>query len=158
RVELGVDPAEVTVGQPFRTAIRVSAPPGFRVTYDEFVGTDSIEAVAPPTTMGGEPGTPTALQVYTLAAWVAEPPPSAILRVRISDSTGVERVQNVRLQLPTIVSVLPDEGEIEPRPARGLIGSPGWHFPWWLLFLLLAAWLVYRYLTRSRPVRVIDPR
>ncbi len=160
RVELGVEPHEVTVGDPFRSVVRVALPEGYSLRYHELESGDSLAATAPVTVTRGEDGQDVA--VYSLVAWAAAPDLSATVQIEMTGPDGVARSQNIRLQLPLLRSVLPasDEVEIAPRPPRGPIDPVQPAFPWWLLALLVATlvgYLTYRYWTRRQPVPEIEP-
>lgn len=161
RVELGVEPREVTVGDPFRSVVRVILPEGFSLRYREFDSGDSIAATAPVSIARDREGRDVA--VYNLVAWAVAPDLSAAATIEITGPDGTTRAESVRLQLPRVMSVLPaDEDDITPRPPRGPIDPIDGRFPWWLLAALLAAllaYLIYRYL-RRRPETAIetDPR
>jgi hypothetical protein len=170
RVELGVEPEEVTVGEPFYAALRIVPPTGFQVEYADIAGGDSLQALGP-VQLTRTPAGDTAA-VYTLVAWVAGAPLRVTVPVQVIDPNGVARSHTVALQLPTVISVLPagadtDAEAIAPQPPKGLIVPPLFaSFPWWwwlalLLGALLAAWLAYRLLRRRAPEEVqldIDPR
>ncbi|HUE95627.1 MAG TPA: hypothetical protein VMN39_03160, partial [Longimicrobiaceae bacterium] len=151
RVDLGLTPAEVTVGQPFRTAVRVTAPAGVQIEYGEFVGGDSLQSRAPMEVLATEQGSVAA--VYTLVAWVAGAPLVGAVPVRFLEPDGTTRLQSIDLRLPEVASVLPADGsEIAPRPVKDLVIPPGaagrsW---WWLALLLaaLAAGLLYAWWKR----------
>jgi hypothetical protein len=148
RVELGVDPREVTVGDPFRSAVRVSAPAGYRIEYLEFQNGDSLATTAPIAVAEDSDGR--AVGVYSMVAWAVAPELVAHTRIQVTAPDGSVRTHEIRLQLPEVRSVLParDE-EIEPRPPKGVLtpAEPG-RFPWWWLAILLAllalAWRAYR--------------
>jgi hypothetical protein len=154
--ELGVEPEEVTVGQPFHSGIRLRVPPGFRVEYDAPASGDSLELVAAARSRAPE-GTDS-LTIFTLIAWAAGPIPAVEVRARIIGPDGTESVRSVGLRMPEVRSVLPAPGEeeVQPRPARGVFvpspfaSYPGW---WWLMLLigaLLAALVGYLLLRRDR--------
>ena len=154
RVELGVEPREVTVGDPFRSVVRVIVPEGFELRYREFESGDSIAATAPVSIARDGEG---------LVAWAVAPEFGAAATIEITGPDGTTRVEDIRLQLPRVATVLPaGDEEVVPRPPRGPIDPIEPAFPWWLLAVLLAVllgYLLYRYL-RRRPERPIeaDPR
>ncbi len=155
RIEIGVEPARVRIGEPFRTAVRVIPPAGSTAEVGDFTPTDSLGVVAP-TVAGAAEGEGVAA-VYSLAAWVAGAPLAASVPVRITGEDGTVRTLRVDLRLPEVESVLPAAGDsVQPRPPRGLAAMPApATFPvwWWLLALigaLLALAFGYRLLLRER--------
>lgn len=166
RLEVGVQPEQVTVGDPFRVALRVRVPAGTRVVFAEVVDGDSLQAAAPMAVDTADAGAPAAL--FTLVAWIAGAPLQATVPLRIIGPDGVARLQTVALPLPEVVSVLPAAGEpVAPRPAKGLVvpsmfavGSV-W---WWLAVLLgalaalLAALLLLRRQRDGLPAAPFDSR
>jgi hypothetical protein len=166
RVELGVEPQEVTVGQPFHAALHVRAPAGVRVEYTEYAGGDSLQALAPLLRVAAPDGDTAA--VYPLVAWVAGVPLHASVAVRLIEEGGTVRVQNLALRLPEVRSVLAGAAEpVEPRPPKGVVVPEGAvsGLPWWWWLVLLAALLVaalgYYFLAR-RPAEQgeepVEPR
>ncbi|MEX2584669.1 MAG: hypothetical protein WD766_15475 [Gemmatimonadota bacterium] len=167
RVEVGVDPAVVTVGEPFRSVLRVTAPSGVSVEYGSVQERDSVQAIATHTV--GEDGAGVPVATYELVAWAAGDSIPVVVVVRLVEPDGQVRVQSVRLRTPSVRSVLPAGGaEVQPRPAKSLFVPPlfgEWSY-WWLLALLLAGIVAgivgYRMLAHRRreeetPV-YIDPR
>jgi hypothetical protein len=154
RVELGVEPRQVRVGEPFTALVSVSAPPGVAVDFLPFESDDLLQALEAPEIRSSASGAPVA--VYRMVAWIAGAELIGIAPVRSLDAQGTERVHPIRMQLPEVVSVLPAGEEIvEPRPGRGVVvpSSPG-GLPWWwwlalLLGSLLAALLAWRLLRRT---------
>ncbi|HUE96880.1 MAG TPA: hypothetical protein VMN39_09480 [Longimicrobiaceae bacterium] len=144
QIELGVEPRRVTVGEPFLSVVRVSAPAGVRVEFGAFAGGDSLQSVSDPLTLGDVAGDGAAV-AYRLVAWVPETPLSAAVPIRLVEPGGQARIHLVRLRLPAVASVLPaEEAEIEPRPAKGLLPVPGTEpgLPWWYWALALLGALV----------------
>lgn len=152
-VELGVEPATVTVGEPFVAAVRVTPPPGVRVDFEEFTGDGHLEPLAPVQVTGD--GT----AFYRLVAWRADVPLTGMLPVRLVEASGEARIQLVRLGLPAVRSVLPaGDTSIVPRPAKGYLPIPGTEvtLPWWYWLVALlgagvAATLGLHYLRRAEP-------
>jgi hypothetical protein len=161
-VEVGVEPRRVTVGDRFDASLRIVPPAGYRVEYGEIAGTDELEPTGSVVTVATGGGGVAAF--YPLVAWVAETPLSASVPVRLIAPDGSERIQQVALRLPEVLSVLPADAEVvEPMPAKGLYvppllaDTPWW---WWLLLLLgavAAALLAYRLLRRPEPERLVAP-
>lgn len=129
-VELGVEPADVTVGEPFSAAIRVIPPPGIRVEYGDFADRETLQAVDDPRpVVASGPGA-----IYRLVAWVPGVPLEATVPVRLIGPDGRARVHLVRLRLPIVRSVLPAGSDsIAPRPAKAFLAMPGDRtgLPWW---------------------------
>lgn len=163
RVETGVDPDSVTVGQPFRSAVRITVPEGFSATFEEFVGNDSVEAAGPLRIV--EEGEQIAV-LYDLVAWYAGGVPVAFAPVRLSGPRGEVVVPALPLAMPVVASVLPAGDEaVAPRPVKPLfVPQVVRPFPWW--WLLLGAVIVtaggallwWRSRRRPSPVEVADPR
>jgi hypothetical protein len=153
RVELGVEPRQVRVGEPFSALVSVAAPPGVVLDFLPFESDELLQALSPPEIRTSASGAPVA--VYPMVAWIAGAELTGVASVRSLDAQGTERVHPIRMQLPEVVSVLPAGEEIvEPRPGRGVLvppsagGLPWW---WWLALLLgslLAALLAWRLLRR----------
>jgi hypothetical protein len=140
-VASGVDPAEVTVGDPFRSVIRIEAPADVTVEFPEQLGsTDAWESLGPVTLLPGEPGDPH-VAVYPLVAWQTGDLPGAVVPVYLRTADGAEHVVRIALPLPAVRPVLPaDTAGVEPRGAKPVLSADtGW--PWWWL-LLGAALLV----------------
>jgi hypothetical protein len=160
-VAAGVVPRTVTVGERFRSHLRVTVPPGARVRLGLFAANDSLQVVD---TVFVRAGNGTVAAVYPLVAWVAGDTLSESVPLTITLANGDSAVFRVPLRLPEVRSVLPaDTADLQPRPAKGLLllPAPGQDRLWWLLAvpLVLAAVLVaWRLLRRSasRPRR--DPR
>lgn len=154
-VELGVQPTSVTVGEPFASAISVSAPPGMRIEYGEFSSGDTLRSLGPPDIVPTQATASTA--VYRLVAWVPGVPLSATVPVRLVEPDGRARIHLVRLRLPTVASVLPaDTAGIAPRPAKSFLALPGdrMGLPWWYwaiaIFGALVAAALAVYLLKRR--------
>lgn len=162
RIEIGVEPARVRVGEPFRTAVRVIPPAGFTAEVGDFSPTDSL-GMAAPTVAGAAEGEGVAA-VFSLAAWVAGAPLAASVPVRLTAQDGTVRTLSVDLRLPVVESVLPAAGDsVQPRPPRGLAAMPApATFPtWWWLVALIGALLAlvfgYRLLLREREREFGEP-
>lgn len=155
QVEIGVEPAEVTVGDPFRSVLRVRAPAGVEIEYPELASGDSVASIAPVERIATADGG--AMAVYSLVAWATGDSLAASVPVRLTERDGTVRIQPVRLRLPVVRSVLPaGDSIVPPQPPRGLFvpaafGDRSW---WWLLLLVLAALIAgavaYQVLARRR--------
>jgi hypothetical protein len=161
RVEVGVDPARVRIGEPFRSAVRVIVPVGETVEIGEFVSGDSLAAAAPAEVGRDDEGAATA--VFSLVAWISGERLAASVPVRLVAADGSARSIAVPLRLPEVISVRPpaDGGEeVAPRPPRGVIPlSTASPFPWWwVVFLLavlaLAIVILARWYARREPTEV----
>ena len=153
-VSTGSVPDTVTVGERFRSAIRVSAPPGTRVQFPARMGhPDTLTALGTgPVVTTTASGAHTA--VYSLVAWTPgtlNPGPVAI-RIALPGRS----VQDIAVspRLPFVRPVLPaDTAGVRPRPLKDVWG-PGRYsiWPWLLLgavlFALVGAWMWRRALAR----------
>lgn len=138
RVSTAVLPETVTIGEPFRTVLRVHDPGG-SVTFSAPAAGDSLQQVDSLRVEGG--ADPTA--VYTLVAWYAEAPLETRVPVRVTSADGTGVDYRIGLRLPHVRSVLPaDTAGLEPRPARGLLATGGGGRAWWPWLLLLAVLLL----------------
>lgn len=124
RIESGSTPAVVRVGDPFRVAVRVSAPPGARVEFPPLPPSspsvqalDSARVLPDPDTGGAS------VAVYPLVAWTVGDPALPPLPVRVTRADGASRVYPVRLRLPRVGSVLPaDTARVALRGPRDVLG------------------------------------
>jgi hypothetical protein len=136
RVLTGVEPVEVTVGDHFRSAVRVELPPGATVVFGELRVGEPLELVDTPrvTRAAGE-----ATAVYTLVAWRVGEPDRPVVEVRVVGGAGEgERTAEVALRVPVVRSVLP-EGEVQPRPTRDVLPHRRSGVRWLALLALLLA-------------------
>lgn len=161
RVSRGVAPDTVTVGDRFRSFLRVDLPPGATVRFDSVATTDTLQQTDTLTVLAGDSG---AVAVYPLVAWVAGQPLRAEVAL-VVQAAGASAVRyRVELRLPAVRSVLPATGEVVPRPPRALLplpstGPPSF-WPWLILALtaIVAALLAW-WLRRGRaPAAPGDPR
>lgn len=158
-----VRPETVTVGEPFRSVVRLTVAPGARAAYPPMPVRDEIQPIDSVRVLPSDADATTATAVYTLVAWTTEPF-VATIPVRVTVPGGEPRVYNVPLRLPEVRSVLPaGEEDVEPRPARGVVapapaGVPAW--VWWAMALAAALLAVYlaRRLRRNAPLVEADPR
>jgi hypothetical protein len=166
QISSGVEPAEVTVGDPFRAGIRVSAPVGVEVRFPAFSDpAGTLQSTEPPRRVADPQDPRTFVQVYPLVAWrTAVVPP--VLPVELHLPDGSVRVVRLELPVPTVRSVLPAEAEaLEPMDHRGIVDAQtaGARWPWLLLALAVLAALAaaaYRILRRRRPAPTLgeNPR
>ncbi|MGI9190125.1 MAG: hypothetical protein ACR2F9_08280 [Longimicrobiaceae bacterium] len=154
-VRSGVVPAEVTVGDTFRSVVEVVVSAGGSVAWEDMAALpDGLEQITPPEDLaaGGA-----ARRVYTLRAWSADSLPPLAVIARIRAPGGAERTLRVPLRLPRVSSVLPaDTTGLRPKPARGVFDAgTGWlplaFLLAALLLLALLAWLLWRRRRRSSP-------
>lgn len=165
QVDTGVDPDTVTVGQPFRSAIRVGLPEGFRVEFEALLQGDSVEAPTPPQVLD-QAGGSGAAAVYEIVAWFTGDSLTATVPVRVVAPDGAITEHVLPLAMPVVASVLPAAGEeVAPRPLKGLVVPPSTSspFPWWWLLLaaVIAAALIYVWWRSRRSVEdgaIQDPR
>lgn len=158
RISTAVAPETVTVGDPFRSVLRVHATPGSRV---EFHGLPVGDTVQPVDTVAGLRGADGegATALYRAVAWVAGGPIAAAVEVRVMEPGRDPRSYRVPLRLPVVRSVLPaDTAGLRPKPARAPlpfpVSRPLW--PWlagsaMLLVLGLVAWRAF--MRRPAPAR-----
>lgn len=152
RVNAGVDPDTVTVGERFRSALRIVVPRGYRVEFQEITASDSAEAASPVRVI--EQGDTAVAALYELAAWVTGDSLRVSAAVRLIAPDGQATEHRLPLALPVVASVLPSADEpVSPRPLKGLVAPPGpaRPFPWWWLLLaaavlgaLIYAWWRFR--------------
>lgn len=152
RVQTGVAPESVTVGDRFRSVVRLELPPGVEASFPPLRIDDPVAATDTPMVMRSEPNVVSA--TYPLVAWVAAESLSVVVPVRLSLAGSQPAEYRVSLKLPTVVSVLPsDSTRLEPRPPKPLLALPRAQRPahlWWALALLLGlaavaiAWRAWR--------------
>lgn len=161
RVATGVQPDTVTVGDRFRSYVRLRVPPGARVQFDPIPPGDPLQQVDSVRVLA-ERGSFGA--AYPLVAWTpgVSPATSATLRVTLPDGRSAR--YRVALRLPHVRSVLPaDSSALRPKPAKGLLSEPRGGSPWrWALIALAAAAglaaLVWRARRPRRATPPPDPR
>jgi hypothetical protein len=138
QVSSGVEPAEVTVGDPFRSVIRVEAPADIVVEFPEQLGvTEAYQSLGPVTILPGDAGDPY-VAVYPMTAWQAGTVAAPIVPVYLRSPDGTEHVLRVTLPMPNVRSVMPaDTAGIVPRGARGVLGAERRFSVWWLLAIAL---------------------
>ena len=161
QVAAGIVPSTVTVGERFRSHLRVSVPPGARVRLGLFEPNDSLQLVDTVFVRGGS-GTVSA--VYPMVAWAVGDSLARSVPLTVTLADGDSAVFRVPLRLPRVRSVLPaDTTDLQPRPAKGLLLRPAPREPppWWLLAIplaLAAALLAWRLTRRSASKPRLDPR
>lgn len=148
----GLAPDTVTVGDPFRVVVRVSAPPGARVEFPPILlRNDTIGALAAaPQVMMDSTGVHTA--TYRAVAWVpgGHTVPAAAVTVLLPG--GIPQRYRVQPPLPFVRSVLPaDTAGLRPRGPKDVWGTDrATTLPWLLLalaaliLLVLLAWWLWR--------------
>jgi len=162
RISTAVVPETVTVGDRFRSVLRLDALDAAAEFTQLAVG-DTVQPVDSLQVLTGD--SPTA--VYSLVAWQTGDDLQARVPVRVQLATGEFVTYIVGLRLPVVRSVLPeDTTTLTPRPHRAVFALPlGTGLTWWiwlllaLAALLLAAFLVWRHLrTRSGAMAIEAPR
>jgi hypothetical protein len=152
RVSSAVVPETVTVGDRFRSVLRVEGTHS-GVVFSQLPVGDSLQPFDSLQVLNGDQ--PTA--IYSLVAWITGPGLEARVPVRLQAADGDTVTYIVPLRLPVVLSVLPeDTSALVPRPHRAVFplsaeGRTRW-WPWLVLLLLLsmAATAAY-WLARGRP-------
>jgi hypothetical protein len=141
-----VGPADITVGDVFRAAIRVTAPAGAEVMFPDTLDVPAdVEAAGRRSlqvdTSGAAPGMAVVTAIYPLAAWrpdtVRLPGAEVVIRSPSGEATVAASFAPFQ-----VTSVLPsDTTDIEPKEAKDVLGA---NRVWWpiLLALLVAAALI----------------
>ncbi len=120
----GVAPDTVTVGDPFRVVLRVSAPPGARVEFPPtLLRNDSIGALqAAPQLRADSAGGH--LAAYHLVAWVTGGHTAPAIPVTVLLPGGIPQQYQVQPPLPFVRSVLPaDTAGLRPRGPQDVWGT-----------------------------------
>ena len=165
-VATGAAPDTVTVGDPFRVLVRVSAPPGARVEFPPVLArNDTLGALgAAPQVQVSAAGQHTA--TYRAVAWIPGAPQAPPAAIRVLLPGGAVQAYRVQPPLPFIRSVLPaDTTGVRPRGPKDVWGrdSAG-SFPWLLLGLAaaalvaLVAWWFSKRRQRGALAPPVDPR
>jgi hypothetical protein len=147
RISTAVSPDTVTVGDHFRSVLRVEGEYE-AIEFFPVPAGDTVQMVDTLRVTGGE--APTA--VFTLAAWRTGGELETRVPIRVEYGDGSLATYLVRLRLPVVRSVLPaDTAAHVPRPHRGLLDPPGtadrgwlrllWLIPLVGLLAMLIAWL-----------------
>jgi hypothetical protein len=160
QVSSGVEPVEVTVGDPFRSVIRVDAPAGVVVEFPEHLGaTEAYQSLGPVEVLPGDEGDPH-IAVYPLVAWQTGDLVQPVVPVFLRLADGTEQILRVTLPMPTVNSVLPaDTAGVQPRAAKPIIDEAR-AFPWWLVIALLLALVLLAlivWLRRRQPTAIQAP-
>jgi len=162
RISSGVQPQEVTVGDPFVVRIQVDAPADAVVEFvEEIGGSDAVQSLAPVAVMPGDAGDPHVAD-FAMVAWRTGVLERPVVPVFVRTADGVEHVLRVTIPLPGVASVLPtDTVGVEPRPAKGVIDGDRAFAWWWLvlaaLLLIVAAVVVWRVFARRRGPEPVHP-
>lgn len=165
-VATGAAPETVTVGDPFRVVVRVSAPPGARVEFPPVLArNDTLGALRPaPQVQAGAAGHHTA--TYRAVAWIPGAPQAPLAAIRVLLPGGAVQTYRVQPPLPFVRSVLPaDTTGVRPRGPKDVWGrdSAG-SFPWLLLglaaaaLLAVVAWWLWKRRQRGALAPPVDPR
>lgn len=161
-VRVGVEPAVVTVGEPFHLVAESLADRGARLELR--VAADSAGRFEVTRERGADPSA--GIAWVRVVAWRTGPQARLDGALRITGPDGRTREVPLQLQTPVVRSVLPaDTGRIPPRPPRDVLGADRVVL-WWAvaagaaLLLLVLAHLWRRRRLRA-PVRAgagADPR
>jgi hypothetical protein len=141
RVDVGVQPDTVTVGDRFVVLLRVQAPPGARVEPPARL--DSTPELHPvgPRIDRADAAARVAGFGYPMVAWRPGALPARSAAVRVAYPDGRVATLRVPLRLPFVRSVLPaDTSQVEPRGPRDVLGPD--RDPRLMLFLALLALLL----------------
>lgn len=159
-VQVGLSRDTIRVGDPFRAVIRISVPPGTTVVLpDSATPTEDIENAGRMRTQRDSTANGVAvLAAYPLTAWRTGPLTMPDLNVVLKMPNGD---RNLAVHLPTVnvVSVLPaDTTNIQPKPAKDVIGKNWLLWPWILLALLLItiAALAWWWWKRRKQPEMVD--
>lgn len=155
RVSLGLDPDTVTVGDPFRIAVRVDAPAGASVEFGDFPEDEALQPLGPARILPDTPRPGMHTAVYPLVAWRTGTILAPVILVRVAAPDAEPRTFRVSLPVPSVRSVLPaDTAGIEPRAAKDILTTeriiPRWLLLMLVLLLLLGAAAVWRWASLRR--------
>lgn len=144
RVEYGVTRSAdtVTVGDPFRVALRVRAPLGSRIEFPPGPDTTgAVQLLDPPAPHDNrDPGAVDQTVTYRVAAWDVEQQPVPLGELVVRTPAGIQRIA-VPPESIYVRSVLPaDSAQRVPKPVRDIFAPPA--TPAWLWWLLAAAAVV----------------
>lgn len=163
RVQIGTTTSAdtVTVGDPFRIAVRVRAPIGSRIEFP--AGPDStatVQLLDPMTPEDrSDPGAVDQTATYRVAAWDVDSQRVALGELVVRAPAGVERY--TLEEIVFVRSVLPaDSTERVPKPPRPIFEAPATPpWLWWLLALAAALLLLllWWWMRRRRRPAVVAP-
>jgi hypothetical protein len=123
RVDVGVQPDTVTVGDRFVVLLRVQAPPGVRVEPPARLDSAPELHPAGPRIDRGDAAARIAGFGYPMVAWRPGVLPARSAALRVTHPDGRVATLRVPLRLPFVRSVLPaDTSKIEPRGPKDVIG------------------------------------
>ncbi len=158
-------PDSVTVGDPFRVALRIRAPRGAIIEFP--AAPDSSGAVEPLDPVVVQPSSDSIAvdqtATYRMAAWDVGTFPIRFSDVLITEDGRTRRVVVGSATSVTVVSVLPaDSAQRVPKPPRGVFAPdiPLW---WWLLIaaavcaIALLIWRSLRRTHRTGAAIAVDP-
>lgn len=162
RVSLGLEPDTVTVGDPFRVAVRVDAPAGTSVAFGDVPEDDALQPLGPTRILSDTPRPGMNTAVYPLVAWRTGTILAPVILVQVAAPDEEPQTFRVSLPLPSVRSVLPaDTAGVEPRGAKDILASedvlPGWLLLALVLLLLLAAAAVWRWAAFGRTPHPAEP-
>jgi uncharacterized iron-regulated membrane protein len=162
--QAAVLPEAITVGDVFHAAIRIELPAGARLAApDSLVLPPDLEpAGRREVRVDSAGGTRRATVLYPLTAWRPGDYAIAPATLRLYHADGAEVELAAALPGFVVRSVLPaDTADIEPQPARDVLGASRLWWPLLLLVLLLAlvaaallAW--WRRRARAGPAAVVE--
>ncbi|MDB4905813.1 MAG: hypothetical protein JWO05_597 [Gemmatimonadetes bacterium] len=141
RVQVGVQPETVTVGQPFVVMVRVTSVPGATILFPAAPDSSTpVQSLDPRVvkTDAAAPGAFTQLATYRLAAWDIGDQPIALTGLALQLPGGGKTPLSLGPLEVFVRSVLPrDSTERVPKPPRPpFFGSA---IPWWVWALVAAA-------------------
>jgi hypothetical protein len=155
-VRAAIVPETLSVGDVVHAAIRVRLAPGVRVEFPDTLPTSGdVEGagarVIRTDTTGGELELTAA---YPITAWKPGALQLPAAQIRLLMESGQDTIE-VEFAEAQVLSVLPaDTSNIEPRPARDVLGANRVWWPWLaglLLALALAAFGIWVWRRRRRP-------
>lgn len=162
-VRTAVVPDSILVGDVFRVAVQVTVAGGTVVEFPDTLAVPAnVEAAARRaiTVDSAADGRVSHTAVYPLAAWRPGPVELPPARIRVAGPQGRSSEVEAQFRPILIATVLPtDTTQIEPKPARDVIGSSRliWPFALAILLLLAAAAGAFWAYRRRRPQSVAGP-
>lgn len=167
RIQVGVQPETVTVGQPFIVMVRVTSVPGATILFPTAPDSSTPVQSLDPRVVKTDPaaaGAFTQLATYRLAAWDIGDQPIALTDVTLQLPGGAKSRLSLGPLKVFVRSVLPrDSAQRVPKPPRPPFFGAG--IPWWVWALIAAAalalvgWFIWWWRRRRQrgPLVVEDP-